>query len=167
MGPTTDLRREIKRQFVPVMTAKGFSMDMRDAPFFVGFRRTTPEAVEVCDIQWEKYGRPRFAINFGKCSPAGVICHGKPIRPEDVTPSVTPLHGRLVPGRGRTVRGWFRQDRPLLESLFHRSRLRPPAEVVTSLLALFHEVEEWWEDCSVGPHLRVFAVRYSRDAGRS
>src|SRR5215470_19180326 len=113
MGKTTDLRREIKRRFVPVMTAKGFSLDMRDAPSYVGFRRMTGDAVQVCDIQWEKYGRPRFAINFGTCSPGGVICHGEPIRAEDVTASTTPVFGRLVPGRRHSVGGWFRQDRPL------------------------------------------------------
>src|SRR5215831_8895137 len=155
MGRTTDLRREIKRRFFPVMTAKGFSADMRHAPFFICFRRMTPEAIHVCDIQWEKYGRPRFVINFGKCSPAGVICHGRPVRPEDVTPSATPLSGRLAPGRHSTVGGWFRQDRPLMESIIHLSRLRPPGEVVTTLLTVFHEVEDWWEDSSVGPHVCI------------
>jgi len=167
MGRTTELRREIKRRFFPAMTAKGFSADMRDAPFFVGFRRMTPEAIYVCDIQWEKYGRPRFVINFGKCSLAGVICHGQPVRPEDVTASVTPLLGRLAPGRHSTVGGWFRQDRPLIENILHLSRLRPPAEVVTTLLTLFHEVEDWWQDGSVGPHVRVVAMRHSRDAMES
>jgi hypothetical protein len=46
---------------------------------FVGFRRITPQAIHVCDIQREKYGRPRFAINFGQCGPAGAICHGQPV----------------------------------------------------------------------------------------
>jgi hypothetical protein len=163
MGRTTDLRREIKRRFFPVMADKGFSLDMRHSPFFVCFRRTLPGAIHVCDIQWEKYGRPRFVINFGKCGPAGVICHGEPIRPDDVTASATPLRGRLAPGGHSTVGGWFRQDRPLIESVLHLSRLRPPAEVITTLLGLFHEVEEWWEDGSVGPHLRVITMRYSRD----
>jgi hypothetical protein len=69
MGRTTDLRREIKRRFFPVMADKGFSLDMRDAPFFVGFRRMTSEAIYVCDIQWEKYSRPCFVINFGNAVP--------------------------------------------------------------------------------------------------
>jgi hypothetical protein len=163
MGRTTDLRREIKRRFFPVMTDKGLSVDMRHAPFFIGFRRMTPGAIHVCDIQWEKYGRPRFIVNFGKCGPAGVICHGQPIRPEDVTASTTPLLGSLAPGRHSTVGGWFRQDRRLIESILHLSRLRPPTEVITTLLALFHEVDEWWENGSVGPHVRVIATRHSRD----
>src|SRR5262249_6046475 len=130
MGRTTELRREIKRRFFPVMTATGFTVDMRDAPFFVGFRRMTPDVIHVCDIQWEKYGRRRFVINFGNCSPAGVICHGQLVRPEDVTAGATPVRGSLAPGRHSTIGGWFRQDRPWTESILHLSRLRPPAEVV-------------------------------------
>jgi hypothetical protein len=164
MGRTTELRREIKNRFFPLMTAKGFSTDLRGAPFFIGFRRMTPEAIHVCDIQWEKYGRPRFVINFGRCSLAGVICHGQPTRPEDVTASATPVRGRLAPGRHSTVGGWFRQDRPLIESIVYRSRLRPPAEVVMTLLTLFHEVEDWWENGLVGPHIRISSMRYSCDA---
>lgn len=164
MGRTTELRREIKERFFPLMTAKGFSADMRDAPFFFGFRRMTPKAIHLCDIQWDKYGRPRFVVNFGKCSLAGVICHGQPIRPEDVTASATPTQGRLAPGRHATVGGWFRQDRPLFESVLYRGRLRPPAEVVVTLLTLFHEIEDWWENGSVGSHIRIISTRHSSDA---
>ena len=65
MGRTTDLRREMKRRFFPAMIDSGFSVDMRNAPSFVDFRRITPDAIQAFDIQWEKYGRPRFVINFG------------------------------------------------------------------------------------------------------
>ena len=51
----------------------------------------------------------------------------------------------------------------MIESILHLSPLRSPAEVVTTLLALFHEVEDWWEDGSIGPHVRIIAMRYSRD----
>jgi hypothetical protein len=51
----------------------------------------------------------------------------------------------------------------LIESILHISRLRPPVEVITMLLGLFHEVEEWWEDGSVGQHVHVITMRYSRD----
>jgi hypothetical protein len=151
MGRTTDLRREIKRPFFPVMADKGLALDM-DAPFFVCFRRTIPGAIHVCDIQWEKYGRPRFVINFGKCAPAG-----------DLSWPADRSRRRLAPGGHSTVGGWFRQDRPLIESILYISRLRPQAEVITMLLGLFHEVEEWWEDGSVGPHVHVITMRYSRD----
>jgi hypothetical protein len=69
MGRTTSLREAIKQVFVPHLQGKGFSPDMRYAPQRFGFRKIDSDAVYVCDIQWEKYGRPRFVLHFGKCSP--------------------------------------------------------------------------------------------------
>ena len=115
MGKTTALRREIKRSFIPYMQGKGFVADLRDMPQVLAFRRITPARIDVCDIQWEKYGRPRFVLNFGSCGPQGVISHGKEIRPADITSWDTPIWGRLRPGRASSVSGWFRQDRTLLQ----------------------------------------------------
>ena len=143
MGRTTALRREIRTRFFPFMIAKGFVLDMRDAPTFFAFRKETPEGVLHCDIQWEKYGKPRFILNFGRGEPA-------------VAP--TAIRGRLHSRRRPafwTTRDWFCQDRPLLSRIF-RSRFRPPAEVVDSLLSLFAEVEACWASGVAGPHIRLF-----------
>jgi hypothetical protein len=163
MGRTTDLRRAIKRSFVPLMERKGFNTDSRDMPQFLAFRRITPEKIYVCDIQWEKYGRPRFVLNFGSCGPRGVICHGKEIIPTDVTTSATPRCGRLLPGRSPHTSSWFRQDRSLLQAVWRRSSLRSPNDVIDNLLNLFPEVEEYWNSGAVGKHVRVFNVPWSVD----
>ena len=155
MGRTTSLRRAIKKAFVPHVREKGFLPDMRDAPQFLTFRRVTPEAVHVFDIQWEKYGRPRFVLNFGKCSAKGVICRGVDVLPGDVCPVHTPTCGRLAPGRRATTGGWFRQDRPLLARLFSSAKLHSPEVVVSQLIALFAEVEDFWESEKMGPHIRL------------
>jgi hypothetical protein len=155
MGPTTPLRQEIKRVFVPHLTAKGFAFDMRGAPQILTFRRINARAIDVCDIQWEKYGRPRFVVNFGKCGADGVVFRGKRIAPEDIVPYYGLCWGRLSPGSDRTTRGWFRQDRPLLERLMRWSRFYTPQEVVSLLTALFVEVEEFWASGTLGPHLRL------------
>jgi hypothetical protein len=60
MGRTTDLRRAIEAKFLPLMTVKGFSPDFRHMPTFMVFRKIADNKIYVCDIQWEKYGRPRF-----------------------------------------------------------------------------------------------------------
>jgi hypothetical protein len=155
VGHTTALRREIKARFIPAMTAKGFACDMRHAPQSFTFRKITAEAVQVFDIQWDKSGRPRFVVNFGKCDAAGVIICGERVGPENVFPNSTPIWGRLSPGSVRTTAGWFRQDRPLLERILTWSDQRPPAEVVATLLALFSEVEEFWKSGQTGPHSRI------------
>src|SRR5216683_954172 len=140
MGRTTDLRRAIKRSFVPLMEGKGFRTDSRDMPHFLASRRVTPERIDVCDIQWEKYGRPRFVLNFGSCGPQGVISHGKEVEPADITASATPWFGRLKPGPSTSTSSWFRQDRGLIESFWKGSSLKPPDEVVRNLIDLFPEV---------------------------
>jgi hypothetical protein len=163
MGKTTDLRRALKWRFVPFLEGRGFRTDTRDMPQFLGFRRITLEQIFVCDIQWEKYGRPRFVLNFGSCGPSGVICHGKEIKPDDVTTSATAWRGRLVPGRSPLTSGWFRQDRSLLQSFWHWAKLKRPEEVVQELIDLFPEVEDYWNSDLIGEHIRVVNVHWSQD----
>ena len=163
MGKTTDLRRVIRQNFIPYMKERGFHPDLRHMPRLLDFRRITPQQIFVCDIQWEKYGRPRFVLNFGSCGPHGVICHGEQINPTDVTPSVTPRQGRLQPGRSASVSNWFRQNRGLLQRIWKGSRLKPPDEVVRNLIELFPEVENYWENGTIGEHVRLHPVRWSAD----
>jgi hypothetical protein len=157
MGRTTALREEIKRAFIPHLAAKGFSVDMRHAPQFFTFRQVTADAVNACDIQWEKYGRPRFVVNFGKCGADGVVLRGQRIPPDDIMPYHGICRGRLHPGSQRTTRGWFRQDRPLLEIIVSRSRFYAPQEVIEKLIAMFGEVEEFWNSGQIGPHIYLMA----------
>ena len=163
MGTTTALRQMIKQSFIPLMESKGFQTDMRDMPHFLGFRRIRPGRIDVCDIQWEKYGRPRFVLNFGSCGPLGVICHGREIKPEDITAGETPWRGRLMPGPPPSVRNWFRQDRSLLERFLKGGRLQPPDDVIAELIRLFDEVESYWESDTVGKHIRIIHMRWSKD----
>jgi hypothetical protein len=155
MGRTTALRQAIKRTFVPFLAERGFSPDMRHAPWFLTFRQISAHAVHVCDIQWEKYGRPRFVVNFGKCSAKGVIFLDEHLLPGDIFPANTPVHGRLQPGKSPNTGSWFRQDRPVFRSLFSTMKLYPPDEVVAQLVSLFAEVEEFWRTGTIGPHIRL------------
>jgi hypothetical protein len=155
MGRTTPLRREIKRAVIPFLADKGFSTDMRHAPQFFTFRRISSDAVTACDIQWEKYGRPRFVVNFGKCSAEGVLLRGEHISPKDILPYHGIVGGRLRPGTGASTRNWFRQDRRLFESIICWSQFYTPQEVVLKLIGLFPEVEEFWASGRVGPHIHL------------
>jgi hypothetical protein len=100
MGRTTELRREIKRTFVPFVRARGFEIDQRYAPNVLEFRRFAGDEVHVFDIQWEKYGAPRFVVNFGKCPATGVEFAGDAIPPERISAAHCSTNGRLQPGRG-------------------------------------------------------------------
>jgi hypothetical protein len=155
MGRTTALRREIKKTFLPHMASKGFVCDMRHAPQFVSFRKITSDAIYVCDIQWDKYGRPRFVVNFGQCGPHGVTLHGEQVLPQDIFPFHGVTRGRLSPGRDGLFRsGWFRQDRPLFERIFSLSKYRQPADVVSELMTLCVELEQLWQGAPPGKHVR-------------
>lgn len=158
MGTTTDLRREIRAVFLPFAAAQGFVLDQRHAPTFLEFRRQRDGVVHVFDIQWEKYGRPRFVLNFGTCPAEGLMVNGEQIPAATVMAGWLPVKGRLQPGRGTSVGHWFRQDKPLLRALVSRDKLYPASRVVAELLQLFPEIEAWWATGAVGPHLHVFRL---------
>ncbi len=157
MGSTTGLRQEIKKQFEPFMVHRGYLIDRSQAPVFTIFRKITSDTVYLSDVQWEKYGRPRFTVNFGKCGLQGIVAHdGKHIPSGDMLPSWAPVCGRLQPGRSSSSAGWFRQDRPWLERFFSGRSLYDASAVVTQLIRFFPEVEHYWADGTVGPHMKVF-----------
>ena len=148
MGRTTELRQAIKRDFVPFLRDKGFTLDMSDAPRLYTFRKIDSDVVLECAVQWEKYGSPRFILNFSKRGSSGLIASG-----------------RLAPSQRRTLAGWFRQDRPWLKRLISSSKLYPPERVVAQLIALFGEVEEFWKSGRIGPHMRLLPVPRPRAGG--
>jgi hypothetical protein len=147
MGRTTALREAIKRDFVPFLRDKGFAVDMKDAPRLYTFRKTVSDLVLECNVQWEKYGSPRFILNFSKRGPTGLIASG-----------------RLAPSQRWTTAGWFRQDRLWIERLFSFSKFYPAEQVVAQLIALFPEVEEFWKSGTIGPHIRLLPVPRPRAA---
>jgi hypothetical protein len=148
MGRTTDLRQAVKRDFVPFLRDKGFTLDMSDAPRLYRFRKIDSDVVLECNVQWEKYGSPRFILNFSKRGSKGLIASG-----------------RLGPSQRRTLAGWFRQDRPWPSRLISFSKLYPAEQVVARLIALFGEVEAYWKSGTVGPHMRLLPVPRPRAGG--
>ena len=162
MGRTTNLRRELKRRFYQFAADRGFEVDVGSGPFGVDFRRITPACVDVFDIQWEKYGRPRFVINFGK-TPATAVTHfGESVPSEKVLSYMGSKSGRLQPGTGATTGSWFRQDRSFFRRALLRQADRPASEVVDELLSLFPELEEWFEHGRLGPHMKLISYPWSR-----
>lgn len=155
MGNTTEMRKEIKQIFIPFALGKGFVLDQRNAPTFLEFRRKTASGIQLFDIQWDKYGRPRFTVNFGTCPLEGLMMNGKKILPEEVVAGWLSEHGRLQPGKGTSTASWFRQDKPFIQRLLSRSKTYPASHVVSQLVGFFPELEAYWATGAVGVHLRL------------
>jgi hypothetical protein len=166
MGTTTALRAELRRTWVPLLERKGFSVHTSDAPTFVGFCRKTSESAHLLELQWEKYGRPRFVVNFGKCALEGLLIRGERFPVENVCVGWLEEHGRLQPRRGHSTSHWFSQEVSLLKRFFAGQTLRAPAEVVQELVALFPEVETYWATGEVGDHLMMVRIPRNEQAAQ-
>lgn len=154
MSRAADLRSELRRVFVPRAQSLGFALDRRHAAGGLAFRREREGAAHLFEIRFDKYQRPRFVVDFGLCWKAGVIAYGRHIPFEEVRAADCAAGGRLQPGRGTGTRSWFRADSTLLQRVLPE-RLRPtPASAVQQLIALFEELEAYWETGAVGRHLR-------------
>jgi len=164
MGKTTDLRRELKKRFYPFVAEHGFQIDMSHSPFSVDFRRITAERMDVFDLQWEKYGRPRFVLNFGQCSPNGAVHFGEQIPPDKVLFYMGSSSGQLQPQKGSGTRAWFRQDRSFFRRVVLRHQPRPPAHVVDELLCLFPELEAWFQHRRLGPHMVILRYPWQKQS---
>ena len=156
MSTTTELRRELKDRFYPFLGTRGFKRD-RGSPMWQSFRKATEDDLFLLDIQWDKYHRPRFVINFGQCPAAGVQFRGKHIGPDEVMPSQASRRGRLQPGRGGSTRSWFCQDRSLIARILRFPRPRPAADVVDQLITLYSELERFWETGEKSKHVQCFS----------
>jgi hypothetical protein len=158
MGRTTELRRALKQRFFASVVDRGFAIDARHQPISTVFRRRAGGRVEIFEVQWEKYGRPRFAVRFGTCPSEGLRIDAKVHAPDDTLPTWCPDAGSLQPRRGASSRSWFRQDSSVLQRLLWRPALRAPADVVNELLTLFPELERYWQTGDAGPHLQFFRL---------
>jgi hypothetical protein len=141
MGKTTELRRELKRTFVPFVEQRGFVCDLRYAPQFWEFRRVRDGNLHVFDVQWARHGSPRFVVNFGVCCATEIEVHGQKLLPQSVSPAHCARGGRLQPRNGASLRNWFRQDKVWWERLLSRQALYPAEQVCGSLILLFEELE--------------------------
>ncbi|MDX1914357.1 MAG: hypothetical protein SFU55_02135 [Methylophilus sp.] len=162
MGRTTNLRRELKRTFYPYVIERGFQIDKSTGPHSIDFRRFGSVHIDVFDIQWEKYGRPRFVVNFGQTPSAGVTHFGESIPPEKVLSYMGSHSGRLQPHAGASTGSWFRQDYSFLRRIIFCQTDRPAEEVVGKLMSLFKELESWFEHGQLGPHMKVLPYPWQR-----
>ena len=147
MSHSLDLREAVKARFYPFVESRGFVRGKATSLLTV-FRRREGQSVQVFDIQWEKYGTPRFVINFGE-----VPLHNLRVEERELETYHCETLGRLKRKTGPYLRSWFQLDKPWLEAMVSLRRRYQPEEVVDQLVALFPEVESWWSNKVEGPHV--------------
>ena len=155
MTATQELRQLVKTRFFPYAEGRGFARARSTHPHFTTFRRFTLDTAQVFNVQWDKYGASRFVVNFGEAPRVGVRLWGRHIAAENLEPQDCPERGRLQRKGGPYLRCWFQLKKPLLEALRTVERRYTAESVVEELLSVFPEVETWWEDRTVGPHLDI------------
>lgn len=148
------LRKELKVSLWPFLERAGFVRG-RSTSLFTPFSRHTTHMVHVCEIQWDKYHRPRFVVNFGEVPMARL----SDVPPHEIAEGELMNHSdhllrlmcrKVLPGsRG----SWYGLGKPLWEKMTTLGWNYTPAQVVAITIDHFAEVEEWWRTKKIGPHI--------------
>ena len=154
MAKTKPIRDALRSVFYPHVLSLGFELDIRLQPQFVVFRRFNAKTVQVFDIQWDKYNRPKFVINFSEAPLGGVDFFGTWMDSRDISPVHCGSYLRLVRDQERFTYRWFQLRRPLLEQLMSLKRNYEPEEIASQVVNRFHEIEEWWANKTRGKHVK-------------
>ena len=162
------LREELSQRFLPYLRSVGFEPaedsskpDGRSIFPFGTFARKHGSTSDIIEIQFDKYSRPRFIINFRR-EPPELIKEGQGIGPRNARlPKLTEFGAarfkwaqsfRLTP-RPQSAR-WF-----TMRTFFgFRSPKTCSKEVVDRLMNLFPQVEAWFKDGTVGEHLQALGI---------
>jgi hypothetical protein len=140
------LREELSKRFIPYLRSRGFERveakaDGRSTFPFGTLIRKRGTGSDIIEIQFDKYSRPKFILNFRK-EPAELIRFG--------TVNHMWAEGFRLHPRPKSI-GWF-----TMRTFFGlRSPETCAKEVVDRLMSLFPEVESWFKDRTVGEHLRI------------
>ena len=137
------LNDELKKRFFPLVKSRGFEKLKSTDPHFAEFRRTAIRGYDIFEVQWDKYWRPYFVLNFGK---------------QGAEDSRWNHSGRLQRKRGGSMSCWFSLKPPLLYRLTKHKWRYAPQEVVDELIDAFEELEQWWQNGTVGPHMYIWKL---------
>lgn len=156
MAKTKSIRDALRSSFYPHVISLGFDVDKRWQPQFVVFRRFVADKVDIFDIQWDKYHRPKFVINFSEAPLDGVEFGGKFIDAKDLMVAHCGTFHRLVRDQNKISYRWFQLRRPLIEQVLKLKRQYEPDEIASQVIQRFDEVEQWWKEKKIGRHVQIF-----------
>ena len=144
MSKSKPLREALKKRFYPFAQSRGFVRG-KATSLFTPFHRTVDGKIQFFEIQWDKYNRPCFVINFGESAS------------HETNDSTPPLSiGRLQRWRGGSMRTWFQISKPWVETVRTLRWSYQPDEVVIHLIECFSELEVWWNSKQEGQHVYIW-----------
>jgi hypothetical protein len=156
MAKTKPIRDALRTMFYPHVFSLGFDVDKRLQPEFVVFRRFAANKVHIFEIQWDKYHRPKFVINFAEAPLDGIEFGGKHMDTKDLSPVHCGTYRRLLRDQGKFSYRWFQLRRPLMEQVLLLSRNYDPDEIAAQVIQRFNEVEDWWANKVIGKHVQRY-----------
>lgn len=112
----------------------------------IDFRRVRANEVQLIDLQWEKYGRLLFVLNFGLMDLESREFEKLDVQVDHLATYMCSLHGRLQRRAGGALSNWFGTHRGPLEFLrTGRWRVMPEMTVRHAAIAI-EDLERWWID---------------------
>lgn len=144
MSQSKPLRDVLKKRFYPFANERGFVRG-KATSLFTPFERVVDGKIQLFEIQWDKYHRPRFVINFGERASSEKNDSAQP-----------PYFARLQRWRGGSMRTWFQISKPWVETLRTLRWSYQPDEVASHLIECFSELEAWWGSKQEGPHVYIW-----------
>ncbi|MDG1579984.1 hypothetical protein [Pseudomonas sp. GOM6] len=146
------LREQLKARLQPLLESRGFIADHPQSALFWTYRRLSGDQSHIIEVQWDKYQRPRFIINYGTCPASGLQLPDGLYPAASVAAHWTQDAGRLQDGTSAGEH-WFRQDRPWWRRLLGKPAQVDAQEPVQRLMACLGEVEIYWQSGLLGPHM--------------
>jgi hypothetical protein len=152
---------EIKENLVRVFVDKGFacvplsSKEVHSAlksAFPLGrLKRIRNEKIDIIEFQFDKYGRPKFVINFGVVPEDGVtLPWGAHIDRDEVDASACPEAFRLY--NSTFIKRWFQLG------FFAPKTGFAVRALVDTTIKLSQEILEWFDSKAVGKHMRKSGI---------
>ena len=149
----------LRSSFLPELFSAGFeqadlkgpdasSREIRIAFPFGSLRRAQGQDLHLLEIQFDKHGVPRFVLNFGVVGPGGVDVPWRHFSQLEAGVSALQESYRLYSSRHSMK--WFEASRlPFPFDVESRA-----SNVVGRLRNVYPEVEAWFSQRVVGPHMR-------------
>ena len=144
------LQKAILDDFGQHVFARGFQPEAaRDGAF--SFRRYGIERDDVIEVQFDKFGAPKFVLNFGSIPSTGLIdSYGRFVKTHDARISHLVNHGRLHRYPHSII--WFKAQ----DFFGIRSAQQAVAVEIERLVCLFEQVELWFETGGIGSNIKLY-----------